>query len=108
MAEDDDPSLTVAEAAERLRLSVPMVYLLCKQKQLVHERHGRRVLVPTSALKAYRQSKLVPAWTTNSNATAPEITTMSSGSRAGALSAEARGREIGRKLRLSAAASRGN
>lgn len=38
MSEDDDPPLTVAEAAERLRLSVPMVYLLCKDKQLVQMR----------------------------------------------------------------------
>ena len=105
MSEDDDPPLTVAEAAERLRLSVPMVYLLCKGKQLVHERHGRRVLVPTSALKAYRQSKLVPAWTMNSSDSAPRTITTSSGPKGGALSAEALGREIGRKLRKSASAS---
>lgn len=53
---------TVKEAAAELRLSSDIVYGLCKDRRLRHERHGRgrgKILIPEDALAEYRRSATV-------------------------------------------------
>jgi excisionase family DNA binding protein len=54
--------MTVQEAAERLGVSVSLVYSLCASRRLRHERHGlgRGVIrIPPEAIEEYRQSVTV-------------------------------------------------
>jgi excisionase family DNA binding protein len=54
--------MTVQEAAERLGVSVSLVYSLCARRLLRHERHGlgRGVIrIPEDAIDEYRRSATV-------------------------------------------------
>lgn len=54
--------LTVKQAAERLGLSVSLVYALCAAKKLRHERHGLRrgtIRIPEDAIDEYHRSVTV-------------------------------------------------
>ena len=54
----------VKEAADRLHVSVALVYALCAAKKLRHERHGlgRGVIrIPEDALDEYRKGRAVEA-----------------------------------------------
>jgi excisionase family DNA binding protein len=54
--------LTVREAAERLGLSVSLVYALCAAKRIRHERHGMRrgtIRIPEEAIEEYHRSVTV-------------------------------------------------
>ena len=56
--------LTVAEAAESMRLSVSTVRALCRARKLRHERHGvgrGRLLIPEDAVAEYRAGCTVGA-----------------------------------------------
>lgn len=46
----DRTMLTVAEAAEQLRVSPQLVYRLARDGELEHRRLGRRVLIPRAAI----------------------------------------------------------
>jgi excisionase family DNA binding protein len=51
--------LSVKEAAEVLGLSPGLVYALCAQKRLRHERHGLgrgKIKIPEDAIAEYRRS----------------------------------------------------
>lgn len=51
--------LTVKQAAERLGVSVPLIYALCAAKKLRHERHGLgrgTIRIPVEAIDEYRES----------------------------------------------------
>ena len=53
---------SVREAAESLGISVSLVYALCAQKRLRHERHGLRrgkIVIPEDALEEYRRKQTV-------------------------------------------------
>jgi excisionase family DNA binding protein len=63
---------SVAEAAQLLDVSTSLVYGLCAQRKLRHERHGLgrgRIRIPEDALEEYRRSVTVAA--TREAATAP-------------------------------------
>ena len=54
--------LTIKQTAERLSVSPALVYALCAQKRLRHERHGlgRGVIrIPEEAIEEYRRSHTV-------------------------------------------------
>lgn len=54
--------LTVKEAAERLGLSVSLVYALCAAKKIRHERHGLRrgtIRIPEDAIDEYHRDVTV-------------------------------------------------
>src|SRR5687768_13376909 len=54
--------LSVKQAAERLGISVALVYALCAQKRIRHERHGlgRGVIrIPEDAIEEYRRTVTV-------------------------------------------------
>lgn len=54
--------LTVREAAERLGLSVSLVYALCAAKRIRHERHGIRrgtIRITEEAIEEYHRSVTV-------------------------------------------------
>lgn len=57
--------LTVKQAAERLGVSVPLIYALCAAKKLRHERHGLgrgTIRISVEAIDEYRESvTTVPA-----------------------------------------------
>ena len=56
--------LSVSEVAERLGVSTAIVYGLCAQKRLRHERHGLgrgTIRIPEDALEKYRMSVTVDA-----------------------------------------------
>jgi excisionase family DNA binding protein len=56
------PSLSVRQAAERLGISTALVYALCVQRRIRHERHGlgRGVIrIPEDALEEYRKGTTV-------------------------------------------------
>jgi excisionase family DNA binding protein len=56
--------LSVREAAEGLGVSVQLVYGLCAQKKIRHERHGLgrgKIVIPVDALEEYRRSVTVEA-----------------------------------------------
>lgn len=56
--------VTVREAAQVMGISPSLVYALCAQKRLRHERHGLRrgkILIPEDALEEYRKSVTVGA-----------------------------------------------
>jgi len=62
MAEQTDKLLTVAETAERLGISLAVVYALCSARRIRHERHGLKrgkILIPESALEEYRRLRTV-------------------------------------------------
>lgn len=62
MAEQTDKLLTVAETAERLGISLAVVYALCSARKIRHERHGLKrgkILIPESALEEYRRLRTV-------------------------------------------------
>ena len=50
--------LTVQETAQRLGISTSLVYSLCANRKIRHERHGLgrgKILIPEDALEEYRQ-----------------------------------------------------
>ena len=54
--------LTVKQAAERLGVSQALVYALCEQKRIRHERHGLgrgTIRIPEDALEEYRKGVTV-------------------------------------------------
>lgn len=54
--------LTVKQAAKRLGVSQALVYALCEQKRIRHERHGLgrgTIRIPEDALDEYRKSVTV-------------------------------------------------
>lgn len=54
-----DQMLTVRQAAERLGVSNSLVYLLCRDRFIRHERHGRgrgTIRISSRALDEYRQT----------------------------------------------------
>src|ERR1051325_4150173 len=54
--------LTVKQAADALGISVALVYNLCQEKRIRHERHGLRrgvIRIPEEAIEEYRQSVTV-------------------------------------------------
>jgi excisionase family DNA binding protein len=54
--------LTVRQAAERLGVSVALVYALCSRRRIRHERHGlgRGVIrIPEAGLEEYRRGCVV-------------------------------------------------
>ena len=56
--------LTVKQAAERLGISQALLYALCDQRRIRHERHGLRrgvIRIPEDALDEYRKSVTVVA-----------------------------------------------
>lgn len=62
MPEQTDKLLTVAEAADRLGISIAVVYALCSTRKIRHERHGLKrgkILIPLSALEEYRRLRTV-------------------------------------------------
>jgi excisionase family DNA binding protein len=62
MAEQTDKLLTVAETADRLGISLAVVYALCSARKIRHERHGLKrgkILIPLSALEEYRRLRTV-------------------------------------------------
>ncbi len=62
MAEQTDKLLTVAETAERLGISLAVVYALCSARKIRHERHGLKrgkIMIPESALEEYRRLRTV-------------------------------------------------
>lgn len=55
-------SLTVKEAAECLGVSTALVYALCAERRIKHERHGLRrgkILISEEALAEYREGLTV-------------------------------------------------
>jgi excisionase family DNA binding protein len=68
--------LTVKQTAERLGVSPALVYGLCQQKRLRHERHGLgrgRILVPEDAVEEYRRRCTVEAEAGTTPAPAPAV-----------------------------------
>jgi excisionase family DNA binding protein len=68
--------LTVKQTAERLGISPALVYGLCRQKRLRHERHGLgrgRILVPEDAVEEYRRRCTVAAEVGPTPAPAPAV-----------------------------------
>ena len=62
MTEKTDRLLKVAEAADRLGISLAVVYALCSARKIRHERHGLKrgkILIPESALEEYRKLRTV-------------------------------------------------
>ena len=60
----EDKLLTVAEAAKRLMVSPALIYGLCKERKIRHERPGLRrgkILIPESALSEYRERVTIDA-----------------------------------------------
>ena len=56
--------LTVQETAAQLGVSAGLVYALCAQRRLRHERHGLgrgKILIPADAIEEYRRSVTVGA-----------------------------------------------
>jgi excisionase family DNA binding protein len=54
--------LTVTQVSQRLGVSTSVVYGLCANRQLRHERHGLRrgkILIPEDALEEYRRARTV-------------------------------------------------
>ncbi len=54
--------LSVRQAAERLGVSAALVYALCEQRRMRHERHGLGrgcIRIPEDALEEYRKSVTV-------------------------------------------------
>jgi excisionase family DNA binding protein len=57
-------SYSVKQAAEYLGLSASLIYGLCSQRRLRHERHGLgrgKIIIPEDALEEYRKSVTVQA-----------------------------------------------
>ena len=55
--------MTVRQAAERLGISPSLVYALCKEGKMRHERHGLRrgtIRVTDEALEEYRRAASRP------------------------------------------------
>ena len=53
---------TVVEAAVALGVSRALVYSLCQQRKIRHERHGLgrgRIVIPEDALEEYRRKQTV-------------------------------------------------
>lgn len=56
--------LSVRDAAERLGVSISLLYALCAARKIRHERHGLRrghIRIPEDAIEEYRQSVTVAA-----------------------------------------------
>lgn len=56
--------LSVREAASQLGVSCALVYALCQDRRIRHERHGRRrgvIRIPEEALAEYQASVTVQA-----------------------------------------------
>jgi excisionase family DNA binding protein len=76
MAELTDKLLTVAEAADRLGISLAVVYALCSARKIRHERHGLKrgkILIPESALEDYRRLRTVEVEDERKIKTAPPL-----------------------------------
>lgn len=76
MAEWTDKSLTVAEAANQLGISVAVVYALCSGRKIRHERHGLKrgkILIPESALEEYRKLRTVEVDEERRSETSPPL-----------------------------------
>ena len=76
MAEQTDKLLTVAETAERLGISLAVVYALCSARKIRHERHGLKrgkILIPESALEEYRRLRTVEVEDERRSETAPPL-----------------------------------
>ena len=67
LPDDCDPWLTEQEAARRLRVSVSTVRNERRRRRLGFARVGKRVLIPLSALEAYKAAmSFTPCLTTSS------------------------------------------
>jgi excisionase family DNA binding protein len=54
--------LTVQQAAARLGISAGLIYALCAQRRLRHERHGLgrgKIMIPEDSIEEYRRSVTV-------------------------------------------------
>jgi excisionase family DNA binding protein len=67
--------LTVKQAAERLGVSVGLIYALCAARRLRHERHGLgrgKILIPEDSLQEYRRRCTIEAGERAKPAPAPK------------------------------------
>ena len=67
--------LSVKQTAERLGVSPALVYALCAQKRITHERHGLgrgTIRIPEDALEEYRRASTVEAGAGTLTAPAPK------------------------------------